>query len=312
MSKISSSLFLSALLALGLHISPAQAQMARTFVSAATGNDANDCNRATPCRTFQAAHDKTFDQGEITVLDPGGYGALTISKSISIVNDGVGEAGMLVSGGATGIEVVAPDSGYVNIRGITIQGIGFGGGIGVRFDRGFALTLTNCVIRNLTGDGIIFHPATSSSLAVSHTLVADNGGNGINVEPHTSATAIVNVALNRVEMYHNSGFGVLANGNFATGTINVHATASVSATNLSSGFAARSALGRGVTLMQVIGSTAFGNNGFGFLADTDFTEISVGQSTVNANSAGVASGNVTSYGDNYAGGIAFPGHTDKS
>src|SRR5262249_34434415 len=122
MSKISSSLFLSALLALGLHISPAQAQMARTFVSAATGNDATDCNRATPCRTFQAAHDKTFDQGEITVLDPGGYGAVTISKSISIVNDGVGEAGMLVSGGATGIEVVAPDSGYVNIRGITIQG----------------------------------------------------------------------------------------------------------------------------------------------------------------------------------------------
>src|SRR5215813_11008718 len=99
MSKITSSLLLSTLLALGLHVSPAQAQMARTFVSAATGNDANDCSLPTPCRTFQAAHDKTFDQGEITVLDPGGYGAVTISKSISIVNDGVGEAGMLVSGG---------------------------------------------------------------------------------------------------------------------------------------------------------------------------------------------------------------------
>src|SRR5262245_42271365 len=311
MIKITSSLLLSALLALGLHASPAQAQLARTFVSAATGNDANDCNRATPCRTFQAAHDKTFDQGEITVLDAGGYGAVTISKSISIVNDGVGEAGMLVSGGATGIEVVAPDAGYVNIRGITIQGIGFGGGIGVRFDRGFALTLTNCVIRNLTGDGIIFHPATSSSLAVSNTLVADNGGNGINIEPH-SANATVRVALNRAEMYHNSGFGLLANGTFATGTVAVDVMASVSATNGSSGFAARSADGHSITFLEVIGSMSFGNNGFGFLADTLQTQITVGQSTVNSNSSGHASGAVQSYGDNYSQGLAFPGHVDKS
>src|SRR5207302_3494871 len=76
-------------LALGLQVAPAHAQLARTFVSAATGNDVNDCNRLTPCRTFQSAHDKTFANGEITVLDPGGYGAVTITKTISIVNDGV-------------------------------------------------------------------------------------------------------------------------------------------------------------------------------------------------------------------------------
>src|SRR5262249_55575898 len=100
---------------LGLSLQPAPAQLARTFVSATVGNDANDCNRATPCRTFQAAHDKTFDQGEITVLEPGGYGAVTIIKSISIVNDGVGEASVLVSGGATGIKIVAPAGAYVNL-----------------------------------------------------------------------------------------------------------------------------------------------------------------------------------------------------
>src|SRR5919199_6894899 len=111
---------LGALLALALGASPAQAQLARTFVSAANGNDANDCNRATPCRTFQTAHDKTFDQGEITVLDPGGYGAVTITKSIAIINDGVGEAGVLVSGGATGIIINAPAAAYVSLRGLTI------------------------------------------------------------------------------------------------------------------------------------------------------------------------------------------------
>jgi len=311
MTKITSALLLSALLAFALHVSPAQAQLARTFVSAATGNDANDCNRPTPCRTFQVAHDKTFDQGEITVLDPGGYGALTISKSISIVNDGVGEAGMLVSGGATGLEIAAPDGSYVNLRGITIQGIGFGGGVGLRFDRGFALTITNCVFRNLTGDGIIFRPATTSHLSVSNTLVADNGGNGINIEPH-AATITVNVAVNRVEMVHNSGFGLLANGAFANGTVSVDVMASMAASNLSSGFAARSANGHSIAFLEVISSMSFGNGGFGFLADTVQTQITVGGSTVNANAAGIASGSVQSYGDNYAQGLAFPGHVGKT
>src|SRR5215510_686548 len=96
-----------ALLALCLlFAAPAQAQLARTFVSS-LGNDANDCQRLTPCRTFQGAHDKTLANGEITVLDPGGYGAVTITKSISIINDGVGEDGVLVSAGATGVTVNA-------------------------------------------------------------------------------------------------------------------------------------------------------------------------------------------------------------
>ena len=52
-------------LLLGLLASPAQAQLARTFVSNAAGNDANDCSRLAPCRTFQRAHDNTFPLGEI-------------------------------------------------------------------------------------------------------------------------------------------------------------------------------------------------------------------------------------------------------
>src|SRR5262249_12518704 len=81
-----SSLLVAAVVALGLPAAPAQAQLARTFVSS-FGNDLNDCNRTTPCRTFQRAHDTTLAAGEITVLDPGGYGAVAINKAISIIND---------------------------------------------------------------------------------------------------------------------------------------------------------------------------------------------------------------------------------
>src|SRR5262249_35147531 len=105
MSRIVPSLLAAMLLLPTLHVAPAWAQSARTFVSAQIGGDTNDClSPATPCRTFQGAHNKTSDQGEITVLDSGGYGALTITKSISITSDG-SEASILVSGGSVGITI---------------------------------------------------------------------------------------------------------------------------------------------------------------------------------------------------------------
>ena len=73
-------LFVCALIC-ALHAAPAQAQ--RVFVSA-TGSDGNPCSFASPCRTFQHAHDVASANGEIDVLDPAGYGAVTITKAISI------------------------------------------------------------------------------------------------------------------------------------------------------------------------------------------------------------------------------------
>src|SRR5712691_7597558 len=206
MTKITSSLFLATLLGLCLQVASAQAQLVRTCVSMAKGNDANSssfCHCTTPCRTFAVAHANTFSDGEITVLDPGDYGGLTITKSISINNDSGGEASITVSGGLTGIIVNAPAGGYINLRGLTIQGVGFGGGTGLVFNTGFSLTMENCVVRNHTGNGISFFPSASSNLSVSDTLVADNGQNGISVVPTGSGT--VKVALNRVEAYTNSG-----------------------------------------------------------------------------------------------------------
>jgi len=297
MRKITPSVFLAALLALGLHVVSAQAQYVQTCVSA-SGNDANTCHCSQPCRTFQRAHDQTLADGEITVLDPGGYGPVTITKSISIVNDGAGEASIQVSGGGIGITVNAPNgAGYVNLRGIVIQGVGFGGGTGLRFNTGFSLTMTNCVVRNHTGNGIGFFPNSSTNLSVSNTLVADNGGSGILAIPQGPGT--VKIALSRVGLYNNSGDGIQLSGLDSTGTIKTLIADSVAAGNAGHGFIAASSVSSTFlpNRLMLVRSVA-ANNGTGIRA-TDPAQVWVRQSTVTGNTTGVdPAGVVISYGDN--------------
>src|SRR4030081_2373538 len=103
--------------------SSANAQATRTWVSG-VGDDANPCSRTAPCKTFPGAITKTAAGGEINVLDPGGFGAVTITKSITISSECT-EAGVLVSG-TNGIVVSAGPSDVVIIRGLDIQGLGTG------------------------------------------------------------------------------------------------------------------------------------------------------------------------------------------
>jgi len=297
--KMTSSLFLATLLGLCLQVAAAQAQYVRTCVSA-SGNDANTGHCTQPCRTFARAHDQTLSDGEITVLDPGGYGPVTITKSISIVNDGVGEASIQVSGGGNGIIINAPNgAGYVNLRGLTIQGVG-AGGTGLRFNTGFALTLTNCVIRNHTGAGIDFHPSGNSNLSVSNTLVADNGGSGIFVQPAGGSDVTVKAVFNRVEAYNNSTQGINVNGLSTTGRVNATVADSVAAGNGTVGFFVISDAGRAATSLMVVRSVA-ANNGFGLAAQGVPATLRVGQSTVTGNTTTfftLGGAGLSSYGDN--------------
>ena len=224
--------------ALAVPIAPAHAQLARTFVSS-FGSDTNDCNRLTPCRTFQRAHDNTLSAGEITVLGPGGYGTVTITKAISIINDGIGEAGILVSGGSNGVTVVAAATDAVSLCGLTIKGIGFGGGNGIAFNTGATLTIENCAIRTLTGTafkgfGVVFQAAVSSHLAMLNTIVADNSNDGVHVEPTLAAS--VRATFTRVQVVNNGSDGLLFSGTGSTGTINAVVEDSIAAKNGSVGF----------------------------------------------------------------------------
>src|SRR5262245_57730472 len=101
----------------------AQAQATRTWVSG-VGDDANPCSRTAPCKTFAGAISKTATGGEINVLDPGGFGGVTITKAITISSEGF-EAGVLVSG-TNAIIVNAPAQARIILRGLDIEGLGTG------------------------------------------------------------------------------------------------------------------------------------------------------------------------------------------
>src|SRR5205809_6481829 len=99
--------------------SMAQAQATRTWVSG-VGDDANPCSRTAPCKTFAGAISKTAAHGEINVLDPGGFGAVTITKAITI--DGDGTLAGILSSLTNGIIVSAGANDVVIIRSVSING----------------------------------------------------------------------------------------------------------------------------------------------------------------------------------------------
>ena len=291
---------LAALVALHLYAGPAAAQLTTTFVSEARGDNANPCTFVAPCRSFQAAHDHTLSDGQITVLDPGSYGPINITKSISVVNDGIGEASIPVSGGLTGISVNAPaGGGYVNIRGITVQGIGFGGGTGLRFNSGFALTISNCVFRNLTQDGVVLFSSNDALVSVSDTLMNDNGRYGIEIL--NTGGSKLKVTLTRIEASHNSFGGVFVNGENAGSVVSATVSDSVVSGNLGLGLFARSG-GGGTANLMVLNSVA-SYNSTGIVADGTNATVRIGQSGITGNTLkswdSTGSAKVLSYGDNY-------------
>jgi len=147
-------------LAIGLWSSVAWAQASRTWVSG-VGDDANPCSRTAPCKTFAGAISKTANGGEIDALDPAGYGAVTITKGITIDGGGGQVASVLVSG-TNGIVVRAGPTNVVTLRNLRINGIagaGAGGLNGIRYLAGGALHVENCHIFGFTGMESMSPPA---------------------------------------------------------------------------------------------------------------------------------------------------------
>src|SRR4051812_38363703 len=106
-----------------LQIGAAQAQATRTWVSG-VGDDANPCSRTAPCKTFAGAISKTAAGGEINCIDPGGFGGVTITKSLTIKCQYT-EGGVLVAS-TNAIVVNAAATDKVTLRGLDINGTGVG------------------------------------------------------------------------------------------------------------------------------------------------------------------------------------------
>lgn len=151
----------------------ALAQATRTWVSG-VGDDANPCSRTAPCKTFAGAISKTAAGGEINVLDPGGFGAVTITKSITIDGSGGSIAGVLAAG-TNGIIVNAGATDKVTIRNLDINGIGTGLN-GVRFLAGESLHIERCQIYNFAQKGVSCEPSGASELYMRDCYIRNNGG----------------------------------------------------------------------------------------------------------------------------------------
>jgi hypothetical protein len=197
-------------LAIGLLLAGLQAshaQVTRTWVSG-VGDDVNPCSRTAPCKTFAGAISKTATGGEINVLDPGGFGAVTITRSISILSASM-EAGVLVSG-TNGIVINAAPTDVIHLRGLDIDGIGTGLA-GVRIMGAGYVDISNCLIRGFkggNGTGILVAPTSSVvKVLVSDTNISNNAA-GLTVQPGTGGYA--KVMLNRVNINGNTVAGIQA------------------------------------------------------------------------------------------------------
>jgi len=168
-------------------------QASRTWVSG-VGDDANPCSRTAPCKTFAGAISKTAAGGEIDALDPAGYGAVTITKAITIDGGGGQVASVLVSG-TNGIVVQAGPSDVVILRNLRINGIGTGIN-GIRFLSGKDLNVENCYIFGFTTNGldVALNQATLATVHVYNSVFKNNGGVGIRAT--NAVSPAVKVAIN--------------------------------------------------------------------------------------------------------------------
>jgi hypothetical protein len=159
----------------------AAAQASRTWVSG-VGDDVNPCSRTAPCKTFAGAISKTAAGGEISALDPGGFGTVTITKSITINGDAT-TAGILAAG-ANGVTVNAGANDVVILRGLSINGATTGLS-GVRYLAGGMLVVEHSTIYGFTQNGIIVSVSSGGNLSVKDTTLT---GVGIGIRISGSGT----------------------------------------------------------------------------------------------------------------------------
>jgi len=185
-------------------LSPANAQLMRTWVSG-VGDDANPCSRTAPCKTFAGAISKTVTKGEINCLDSGGYGALNITKPISIVCQGV-TAGVLVATG-NGFTISSAVTGDVVIDGLDFEGVGTAL-IGITTAGTGNLIIRNCSIRNFASYGVRLAAASASSpprVFIDNTLITNTLG-GLYVSGVAGAVNYAEVQNSLIDT--NSSFGI--------------------------------------------------------------------------------------------------------
>jgi Right handed beta helix region len=191
----------------------AHAQATRTWVSG-VGDDVNPCSRTAPCKTYAGAISKTAPGGIISTLDPGGFGAVTITKSITI--EGTGTLGHILNSLVNGVIINAATTDVVVLRDLSLHGAGNGLN-GVRILGAAEVYFQNVNIQNNAGDGIDIAPSvgTLTKVFVENSRIVNNTGKGIEVIPTGTATVKLSVQTSEISGNGSNGIDVTGNNNSA-------------------------------------------------------------------------------------------------
>ncbi|HEY5711204.1 MAG TPA: right-handed parallel beta-helix repeat-containing protein [Allosphingosinicella sp.] len=259
--------------AMATYATSASAQASRTWVSG-VGDDVNPCSRTAPCKTFAGAISKTAAGGEINCLDPGGFGGVTITKSLTI--DCTGTLGGILASSTTGVLVNGAGV-HVVLRGLTINGgpPNITGLHGVRFLQGASLSLEHVNISNFNsvsagaGNGITFTPSTAAELQLNDVTIVNCGSSGTTAGVFVSPTGAGTAAgtLDNVRLLNNTGIGLFVSG---------------------------------ASTIVLVNSNVSQNTNFGLRTSGGAPLVRVGNSTIVGNGTGVspAAGAIASYGTN--------------
>jgi hypothetical protein len=307
----------------------AQAQATRTWVSG-VGDDAGPCSRTAPCKTYAGAISKTAVNGEISTLDPGGFGAVTITKSITIEGTQGQGYGSILHSATTGVSILfdnftaaGESQKTVRLRNLNINGSGGSAGNassglrGIRITGGAAVVNTEVYVEDCILDGSFTTPGRGIEdvrkggglLSVSNTTIRNMSGSGISIAT-TSGDGAIKLVVNN-SMVHNCLFGIAAGTNTKSTIYN-----SSFVNNTTAGLLVEDNDGAGVgTTDMAVDHCVVSNNDYGFIAGTGSSTIRVSNTTAMYNNtlfSVAGGGQVLSYGNNQAGGMAFSGPVSKS
>jgi hypothetical protein len=287
------------------HAAPAT----RTWVSGA-GSDANLCTRTAPCATWTVAIANTAAGGEVDALDPGDFGPVTITGSITLDGGGGQVASILMpaANSSTGILIEAGSTAVVTIRNIRIQGAlaNIATEAGIADIGAGTVHIEHCVIAGVGGNGMYIapqnQPAAGSQVFVEDTVVQDSGYNGIYILGQSSANVHVTVSSSRF-----TGNGLF--GLYAAEYSRVTVRNSESSGNAFAGYQANAR--NGTTILSMIDSVATNNLDGGVIAGGGG-----GTSTVRIANMGLfnnvtglitgANGSIVSFGNNNNSGSGTP------
>ncbi len=288
----------------------------RTFVST-SGSDANtasNCSNTLPCRGFTAALTVTDSGGEIIVLTSGGYGPVTINKSVSIIAPEGLYAGISVSSG-NGVTIATAGVDVV-LRGLSINRLG-GSGHGISMFAGDSLVVQNCIITHFSSgyglhvtvaaevsllDSLIqgnyfgAYIAGGATILVSGSRFLDNTTEGLYVKA-SGAGVVTRADVSRSEASSNGDVGFYADAS-ASGRVELNLKDSVASRNV---YGVYSFSSSGTALARVSNSLISGNSSYGMSATNSGAKLVASGNRVTDNGTGLnqaSSAVLQSTGDN--------------